>query len=166
MKVKLLGVVGLCVASSVVFASPLLVTTKQEVAQNGATFKESSELAANVIKVVNARVEPESKVQGATEIYMQLDNTGQKAHTLIAAYSPVATQTVLHDTVKAGDHTMMHRVKAIEIKAHQDKDLQTGGLHVMLIGVKQPIENSDLKNVPVRLIYSDGSSQEVTARIG
>jgi copper(I)-binding protein len=98
------------------------------------------------------------------QVFMELDNNGTKSHTLIAATSPVAKEVELHETThKHGKKAGMEQIKDIVIKPHSDEELKMGGFHVMLMGLKQPLKPGD--NVPITLIFSDGSSLQVVAPV-
>src|SRR5690349_5945708 len=73
------------------------------------------------------------------QVFMDIDNNGTKSHTIVAATSPVAQEVQLHETTHVrGKKGGMEQIKTIVIKPHGEDDLKMGGIHVMLIGLKQP----------------------------
>lgn len=89
-----------------------------------------------------------------TAVYMTLRNTTDRILRIVAAESPVARVTELHDHLLGSDGVMrMRRVDFIEIPAQDQVELHPGGLHVMLIGLTEPLPLGAF--VPVTL-YVDG----------
>lgn len=117
--------------------------------------QKNNEIAANVIKIKTPEVNMTAKNEDATQVFMELDNNGQKTHQLIAAYSPAAQVIQIHQTIRKNAEQYMTQVPNIIIPAHHEKDLESGGFHVMLIGLNKPLKEG--KKVPVVLIFEDGS---------
>jgi periplasmic copper chaperone A len=120
-------------------------------------------LAADDISVKTPDIKVVTTDATSAEVFMELDNSSTRPCILIAANSPVAVQTQLHETITKHGKSEMDQVKTIVIKPHGDKELKLGGFHVMLMGLKQPLKLGD--NVPVTLIFADGSSLQVTAPV-
>lgn len=120
---------------------------------------------ADVIVIKTPKIQMSSMMgSNAAEVFMELDNKSRYPHFLKAAYSPVAAQTQLHLTVHQNGYESMRQVERILIKPNSDRQLQPGGLHVMLMGLKQPLKKGD--TIPVVLIFSDGSNVSVNAQVG
>jgi len=124
-------------------------------------FAATDELASQAMTVKAVRINDAYIHDGKAEVFMDLQNNGDAAHTLVAVYSPVAAQVQLHQTLDKENH--MKRATSIMIPSHKDQDLHYGGLHVMLLGLKKPL--SDHQKVPVTLIFSDGSWLKVEAKV-
>ncbi|MDD5330433.1 MAG: copper chaperone PCu(A)C [Sulfuricella sp.] len=95
--------------------------------------------------------------------FMLLKNADDKDHKLMKADSPVAKAVELHTHTNEGGVMKMRPVKDIEIKAKGEATLKPGGLHVMLIGLKQELKEGD--SVPITLTFEDGSSKKVDAPV-
>jgi copper(I)-binding protein len=120
-----------------------------------------TEIAAQVVKVQSPEVR--SNGANAAEGFMTIENTGTQNHILVAAYSPTDAQTMLHkDVVKNGQLTMKE-VSQILIPARESTHLTFSGLHIMLMGMNQPLPSSG--SVPIGLIFDDGSELNVSAKI-
>lgn len=115
----------------------------------------NGEIASDVIKIKAIRINNILTQHGNTEAFMDLENTGMKSHSLIAAYSPMTKQIQIHETLDHDKKSSMNKVNAIVIPAHEDKDLHYGGMHLMLIGLNQSLQN--LESIPITLIFDDGS---------
>jgi periplasmic copper chaperone A len=123
-----------------------------------------SEMAAKVVKVNAMRINNTLTHHGKTEVFMDLQNTGNVPHTLIAVTSPIAQQAQLHQSMEHIKTPIpMQQLYNIKIPPHQDEDLHYGGPHIMLLGIKKPIESHD--EIPITLIFSDGSWLTIDAKV-
>lgn len=74
--------------------------------------------------------------------FMTITNGGAEADRLVAAAAPAVSETAeLHTHIKDGDVMRMRQVEAIEVPAGQAVTLQPGGLHVMLMSLKAPLQD-------------------------
>ncbi len=117
--------------------------------------------AADDISVADPRVRAVPEGQMNSAAFMILKNAGPSDHAVVAAQSPVAKVVELHTHVNEGGMMKMRQIEKIEIKSGSEAVLQPGGLHVMLMGLKQQIKDGDV--VPVTLKFEDGSKMELTA---
>ncbi len=124
---------------------------------------ETTELAANVITAKRATIDTKITRNGSTEVFMDLANSGKEMHEIVAAISPIADQVQLHMTIKNNGRTTMQQIHDITIPAHAKKDLQLGGMHIMLIGLKKHLIKNN--RVPVTLVFNDGSWETIDAII-
>jgi copper(I)-binding protein len=85
--------------------------------------------------------------------YLVLKNKGNKADRLISASAGVANKVELHTHIKEGDVLKMRPVDAIDIPAGGETKLEPGGLHIMLIGLKKPLEEG--QRFPVVLKFEN-----------
>lgn len=72
--------------------------------------------------------------------FMSLTNGGTEADRLVAASADIAKKAELHTHIKDGEVMKMRPVEAIEVPAGQTVTLQPGGLHVMFMGLHQPLQ--------------------------
>lgn len=122
-----------------------------------------SALAADNIVIKTPEVQVVSTGPSSAEVFMELDNKGTTPIALVAANSPVAVQTQLHTTVHKKGGDTMRQVREIVVKPKGDTELQQGGLHVMLMGLKQSLKQGDA--IPVLLVFADGSSMTINATV-
>jgi hypothetical protein len=94
---------------------------------------------------------------------MVLHNMGEKGGALTAASSPVAEVVELHTHTMEDGMMRMRQVDKIDLPAGEVVKLQPGGLHVMMIGLKQQLIPDE--KVPLTLIFEDGSSKQVEAPV-
>ena len=71
--------------------------------------------------------------------YLRIDNGGT-ADRLLAARSDVAAAVQLHSMSMQGNVMRMREVEAIDVPAGAKVALEPGGLHIMLVGLKAPLQ--------------------------
>jgi len=95
--------------------------------------------------------------------YFSLHNRGEVADRLVAVESPAAERSELHDHIMEEDVARMVQVEAIEIPPGERVALDPGGLHIMLIGLVEPLHAGD--RVPLTLHFEQAGSVEVEAEV-
>ena len=96
-------------------------------------------------------------------VYLVLSNNGAEMDRLIAAATPVAEKASLHTILVVDGVIKMRPVDAIEIAPGEPSVLQPGGLHIMLIGLKQPLKRGE--TVPVILTFEQAGEVEVMSHV-
>ena len=72
--------------------------------------------------------------------YLVLKNNGRKPDKLLSASVEIARKVELHAYGKAGDTPTMRQVDTVEIPASGEVRLEPSGSHLMLMGLKKPLE--------------------------
>lgn len=85
--------------------------------------------------------------------YMTLMAHGDTADRLIAVSTPLADKAELHNHVLDDGIAKMRQVEAIEISPDEPAALEPGGLHIMLIGLKQALEEGT--DLPLTLVFEN-----------
>lgn len=119
--------------------------------------------AADTIHAMEPSVRMVPPGQDQTGAYVTLHNMDKRDHALAKAASPAARATELHTVVDEGGMKKMRPVPKIDIAAGGQVKLQPGGLHIMLIGLKQPLAEGT--NVSITLGFEDGSSKDISAPV-
>lgn len=101
------------------------------------------------------RAVPANQINSAA--FMTLTNKGESDLALISATSSAAKTVELHTHQHDNGVMRMRRIDEIKLPAGEAVTLQPGGLHVMLIGLTQPL-NPD-HNVDLTLKFSDNSEE-------
>jgi len=93
--------------------------------------------------------------------YLTVQNAGE-ADRLVAVSGDVAERVELHTHRMENNVMQMRQVDAIDVPAGGAATLQPGGLHVMLIGLKQPLKEGE--HFPLVLTFEKAGevSVEVT----
>jgi copper(I)-binding protein len=93
--------------------------------------------------------------------FLVIRNTGAVADRLLSVSSPAAQRMELHTHIRDGDVMRMRPVADIPVPANGSVTLQPGGLHLMLIGLTQPLAVG--QSVPVTLRFERAG--EVTIQL-
>ncbi len=83
---------------------------------------------------------------------------------LLGASSPCCKAVELHTHEMDGDVMKMRKVDAVPLKAKVPTLFQSGGLHLMFIGLKKPLKAGDV--VPVSLRFGHVGEQKVNFTVG
>jgi copper(I)-binding protein len=120
-------------------------------------------LAADTVVAsdVYARAVPPGQPNSA--VFMVLRNDGPQDRALVAAASPVSETVELHTHRMEEGMMKMRQVEQITLPAGESVTLKPGGLHVMLIGLRQQLQPGD--EVAVTLTLDDGSELPLTAPV-
>lgn len=101
--------------------------------------------------------------QMVTGAFLVLKNNDDKDHKVVKADNAASKVTELHTHTMEGGMMKMRQVKDIEIKAKGETALKPGGLHIMLIDLKQPLKDGE--NVAMSITFEDGSSKKFDAQV-
>jgi copper(I)-binding protein len=84
--------------------------------------------------------------------FLTLKNAGAADDQLMSASTPVAEHAELHAHIRDGDVIRMRQIDFIEVPAGQTVSLEPGGLHVMLIDLKAPLQEG--QEFPLTLTFA------------
>lgn len=101
---------------------------------------------------------PNVKVLAA---YLEIKNNGEKPRILTNVSSPAFGQVGIHQSVMHGNMVHMEQLKELTIPPHASTALKPGGLHLMLMDAKKPLNIGD--QVPLTLTFQSGEKIEVKA---
>ncbi len=96
--------------------------------------------------------------------YMRLENPNARDQQLVGASTSIAETVEIHNIAEENGMMRMFPVDEINIPANGAQALTPGGFHLMLIGLKQPLERG--QEVQLELEFADQSKQIVTAEVG
>lgn len=108
-----------------------------------------------------ARATPAGAPAGAA--FLSIENTGAEADAVVAASAPVAGVAELHTHAMDGAVMKMRKVERIEVPAHGAVELKPGGLHVMLIGLAEPLVPG--RTFPLTLTFEKAGAVEVPVTV-
>lgn len=96
--------------------------------------------------------------------FMTITNKGPADDRLIAATSPAAAEVQLHSMTMTGGVMQMRQIRdGIAIPRGETVTLQPGGLHVMFMGLKQPLARGT--KLPVTLRFARSGAVKVSFAI-
>ncbi len=119
--------------------------------------------AASEVDVSNATVRQPLPGKTLSAGYFSMKNTGTAAISLLSVSSPQFNSIELHSHQMVDGMMQMVQVGQIDIAPGQSVHLQPGGLHLMLFGPSSVIQPG--QQVPLRLRWSDGTEQSVSASV-
>lgn len=82
---------------------------------------------------------------------------------LVAASSPLAAAVEIHEMAMQGDVMKMHAIAGLDLPAGKPVRLESGGFHLMLIGLKQPLAAG--ATVPVTLTVEDKDGKRESVEV-
>ena len=103
------------------------------------------------LKVEQAWVRPSVAGQQGTGGYMKL--TAREGQRLVRASTPLAGAAEIHEMKMDGNTMTMRPVEGLELPAGRTVELKPGGLHLMLLDLKQPLAAGT--SVPLTLVLKD-----------
>ena len=106
-----------------------------------------------------------STVKGQLGSVAYFTITSPKAVRLVGASSPVAGVVQVHEMAMQGTTMKMRPVPAVDLPAGQPVEFKSGGLHVMLMDLKQPLANGERLPLTLRLEGADHAVVEQTVSI-
>lgn len=95
--------------------------------------------------------------------FMTIRNGGTQPDRLVSASTPVARVVELHTHIREGDVMRMRPVQDIPVPPGQTVRLRPGGLHVMLIGLNEPLRQG--AEVPLTLRFERAGEVQVMLAI-
>ncbi len=110
------------------------------------------------IVVSNAWVRLMPPSQKTTAAYMVIENNSDKEMVLESASTDVASMTHLHRMGHSNGMMTMGSAGEVRIPAKSKAVLEPGGLHLMLIGLKKPLNKGD---VVVMILHFQGGNNIV-----
>ncbi len=86
----------------------------------------------------------------ATAVYGIFENEGEGTLEVTSISSRVASRISIHRTVQRDDMMRMERVQGLRVPGGGVVELKPGGLHMMLTGLKQPLNEGDTFTIIIR----------------
>ena len=125
------------------------------------TVNTSFALAADGIKVYNIWTMPTVPGASVAAAYMQIKSA--KPVKLVKVESPLAGVTEIHLMDMQDGIMRMRAVDGVEVLPKQVVELKPGGYHVMLMMLKQPVNQGD--KVPLTLTFEDATKKQSVMRV-
>ncbi len=108
---------------------------------------------------VRGTVEP----QKATGAFMSITST--QGGKLVAAQSPVAGVTEVHEMAMDGNVMKMRAIAALDLPAGKAVELKPGGYHVMLMDLKQPVKAGETVPLTLTIEGKDGKRETLELKV-
>ena len=135
----------------------------------GALLSFSGTLAAHDYNVGSLHIEhpwalavPAVSPNGAA--YLVIHNKGEQSDKLLGAETPRAGKTEIHEHLHKDGMMKMQQVQGgVDIPADGEVRLEQGGYHLMMFGLKQPLNDGD--TFPLTLHFQNAGELEVQIHV-
>ncbi|MFT4633384.1 MAG: copper(I)-binding protein [Candidatus Pseudothioglobus sp.] len=97
-------------------------------------------------------------------VYAQLSNRGLESVTILGISTSVARMAQVHETTESEGMMRMRHVDPLALAAGTDVDLVPGGMHLMLMGLTQPLTSGMTFDVTFEL--ADGQKLTLPVVVG
>jgi len=122
----------------------------------------STAVCAQTVDVKDAWARATVQGQKATGAFMKL--TAKDGAKLVAASSPVAGVTEVHEMKMEGDVMKMRAVQGgLDLPAGKAVELKPGGYHVMLMDLKVALQKDT--TIPMTLVFKDAKGVETKTEL-
>lgn len=121
----------------------------------------TSSSAGGKLQVQNAWARP-GQAGGTSAVYFVI-NAGGEADTLLSASCGAAEASELHMSKMDGDKMMMEPQQNVPVPANQTVTFEPGGLHVMLLNLKNDLKAGE--TLPVTLTFEKAGTIEIKADV-
>ena len=97
--------------------------------------------------------------------FLSIKNMGKSDDTLLGASSSISKKTELHTHIRDGDVMKMRRVEdGVKVPKGGSAELKPGGLHVMFIGLKEPLKQGVTFPVTLKFKHAGDVTINMTAQ--
>jgi periplasmic copper chaperone A len=104
-----------------------------------------------------ARATPASTRMGV--VYLTVTNPGASADRLTEASTPIAGRAHMYLTAVEGNVIQMRDVDAVDVKPGDRVSFKPGGLHIMLMNLKRPLQKGE--RFPLTLVFEKAGRIDV-----
>jgi copper(I)-binding protein len=95
--------------------------------------------------------------------YVPLMNNGKEEDALTGAETPVAAEVQFHQTKIENSVAKMRRLKEVKLPPGEKVLFAPGGLHLMLIGLKEPLQDGG--RIPLTLHFAKAGDIKVEVHV-
>ena len=117
--------------------------------------KANDELATGALQIQHAQARASIPGQFNSAAYFLVKNEGLQTHALVSVSSPAAKMVQIHRSFIENGMAKMQQIEELSVKPNEQQELKPGGLHVMLMGLVNPLLEGEL--LPLKLTFEDGS---------
>lgn len=104
-----------------------------------------------------ARATPRGAKTGA--VYLSVVNNAAAADRLLGATTPVADKVQFHSVSEKNGISHMREMQSVEIGPGGKVTFNPGGMHIMLVGLKQPLKQGE--TFPITLTFEKAGKREL-----
>ena len=156
------GLVNAAIASAPMWLS-VAGPVRSALASEPAPQPASAPATSAALSIENAWIREPPPGADVAAAYFTVRNAGHDSAVLVDLSSPVASETMLHETKIVGGQSRMRMLERLVIPAGGAVSLTPGAIHVMLDGLKQPLHAG--QQVPLVLRFANGQQIRILARV-
>ena len=130
-------------------------------ASTGVLIAEPASTRADELKVESAWARASAGRNGAA--FVTVFNGSNAPDRLVGVASPVAPDVMVHRSFEEGGTMKMEHVATIPIDVGQRIEMKPGGLHIMLVNLKQPLRRGE--QFPLSLTFERSGIKETTVTV-
>ena len=119
----------------------------------------AAERASDVVQVEKAFARAAIPGMSMSGAFMTFHNKGTHEHKLVSAKSSVARFVELHGHEMKDGMMRMRQMSHFHLPPKQNKALKPGGLHIMLMGLQEPMTEGS--EITMDLMFDDGSHTQI-----
>jgi len=122
--------------------------------------KELQQTTASVIQIEDPWVRAVPPNANNSAIFLDLRNESEQLRKLVKVHSEVAERVELHTTKDEDGMLRKQRLEEVLIPALETQSFHPGGIHIMLIGLRSPLEVGGV--IELELVYADQSKETIS----
>ena len=122
--------------------------------------KELQQTTASVIQIEDPWVRAVPPNANNSAIFLDLRNESEQLRKLVEVHSEVAERVELHTTKDEDGMLRKQRLEEVLIPALETQSFHPGGIHIMLIGLRSPLEVGSV--IELELVYADQSKETIS----
>lgn len=115
------------------------------------------------VQITDAMVRAVPPVSTNTAAFLTLTNQGRESVELVSVDSSVAERVEIHGHRHEGDIMVMYKVDDLSLPVGKTVKLESGGYHIMMMGLKKALKVGD--SVDLTLHFSDSDAIDVKAPV-
>jgi copper(I)-binding protein len=125
--------------------------------------KELQQTTASVIQIEDPWVRAVPPNANNSAIFLDLRNESEQLRKLVKVHSEVAERVELHTTKDEDGMLRKQRLEEVLIPALETQSFHPGGIHIMLIGLRSPLEVGSV--IELELVYADQSKETISVPV-
>lgn len=112
-----------------------------------------------LIEITDQNVRASLPGQSVSSAYLTIENKSSTPDRLISVSFTGAKEVQIHEMKMDGNNMMMRQLPSLEIPAKGKAELKPGGNHLMLMSLKEPIQNG--QTIKMTLQFESAGKVEV-----
>ena len=138
-------------------------TPKPETVNLDQQSTQPEQTTASVIQIEDPWVRAVPPNASNSAVFLDLRNESEQLRRLVEVHSEVAERVELHTTKDEDGMLRKERLQEVPIPALETQSFHPGGIHIMLIGLRGPLEVGRV--IELELVYADESKETISVPV-